>query len=217
MEEYEKKSSEVTPPVYILLPVCIEMQCDLFMNFLQNILAKGKKKNWLDDAFKTGMDTEEFEIENEDIEEHWQVLKSKEQQIRQAKLLGYWCASNFPSLAKRQNVRPHVRKCVTINRNGSMQPDDIDKVVFRKLKIRIIELNVSQSTLSNLKNFVKVPNEIGRYNAVQISPRKSLFDINDGDIQLCWDALKSGKFSLNVEVSESRILYYDLDSIFSGY
>lgn len=76
-------------PVYILLPICVEFEYDVFLSLLKNVVDRGgrTKLTGLDEAFKSGMMTENIVVDDDDI------------QIRQSKLLGYW-STNFPTLGK---------------------------------------------------------------------------------------------------------------------
>lgn len=202
--ESEKKTIEITSLVCIFLPVCNETKTDIFLKILKNVLARKAKK--LDDhyikvAFKSGMNAEEFSIDFGDMLGDWKDMNSMSQQICQAKLLGYWSINNFPSLGKKlfgENYRAPERKGVVIDGSKVVECDEIDAIIFSKMKIRIIQLDVGRTTLSKLKHFVKAPVGIGKSNEVQISPKMKSFDIDTDHLEECWKALKTGEFSINV-------------------
>lgn len=78
-------------PVHILLPVCVELKPDIFINFIQDtILRLRLDAHYLGNAFKFGMSSEQFSIESDDLAMNWNELTTKDQQIRQSQLLGYW-------------------------------------------------------------------------------------------------------------------------------
>lgn len=208
MGDSEITGHENTAPVYLLLPTCIESKNDIFLEILRNVVQRTARtkldNNFLYNALKTGMKAETFAINSDDIVGHWKELKSKSEQVRQSKMLGYWAIQNFPSLGKKlfgESWQVPQRKCVDVVGQGSMKPDEIDAVIFRKLKIRLVELSLSESTFSRFKHFVKVPIDIGKFNDVHITQKIKCFDIETEYLQNCWDALKRGKFSMNDSIN----------------
>lgn len=203
---------EIIPPLYILLPTCTESKTDVFLNILKNSLARSKlDDHYLDNALKLGTSANKFSIELEDVSMNWSELNSKEQQIRQSKLLGFWAIYNFPSLGNKLFGKswqpPNRRSLQVVGRSKELCPDEIDVIVFRKLKPRVMQLNVSLSTLAKLQHFVSVPANICKTNESQVSPKVKSFDIDGEFIENCWQALKLGKFSLDVNF-EVMIKYY---------
>lgn len=120
------------------------------------------------------MKAETFAINSDDIVAHWKELKLKPEHVRQWKILGYWAIQNFPSLGKK-----------LFGESWQMKPDEIDAVIFRKLKIRLVELSLSDSTFSRFNHFVKVPIDIGKFNDVHITQKIKCFDIETEYLQNC--------------------------------
>lgn len=203
-----KKIFSETPPLYIILPICTEANVDIFINILKNAVSRMRMaESHLENAFRAGMAGEILSIHEYDISVNWEELHSKTQQIRQCKLLGYWAIHNYPLLGKKlfgESYNPPERKSVMVTdkENSSlMTADEVDSFIFPKMKLRAMELNVSQSTWVKLKHFVKVPATIRKCNELKLSIKMNSFDITDDCIENCWKALKSGKFSANFEVS----------------
>lgn len=208
MGDTEVNNNEHTSAVNVLLPTCIESKNDIFLEILRNIVQRTARtkldNNYLYTALKSGMKAETFEINSDDTVAHWKDLKSKSEQVRQSKMLGYWAIQNFPSLGKKlfgESWQVPQRKSVAVVGHGYMKPDELDAVIFRKLKIRLVELSLSESTFSRFKHFVKVPIDIGKFNEFHITQKIKCFDIETKHLQNCWDALKHGKFSVNNSIS----------------
>ncbi len=202
----DKNDIKITPSVNILLPICVESETDVFFNILRNVIARSKlDEHILDNAVKLGMMGDKFYIKSKDLTKKWSDLVTMSQQIRQSKLIGFWAIDNFPSLGKKLNGKlwkASKEKCLQFSGNSkTVTAAEIDSIIFQKLKIRVIQLNVSESTLSKLKLFVHVPAIVGRKNESQISPKIKVFDIDDNWVEKCWEALKLGYFSLDVSVS----------------
>ena len=202
------EDDEITTPVLILLPICIELETDVFLNILKNVI--GRKKlddHYIDNALKLGMRSDKFSIEEEDISVSWREKKSRDDQIRQSKLLGYWAINNFPSLGKKlfgsSWQTPNRQSLQVVGHSKVLSAEEIDAMVFQKLKIRVMQLNVSPSTLVKINHFVNVPANIGKTNESKISMKIKSFDPYDEWNEQCWKALKLGSFSLdgNYEVS----------------
>lgn len=186
-------------PLFILLPVCGESTSDVFFNVIRNSIARSKlDEHFLDNALKCGIAGEEFEIEIDDVATDWGQLQSNEQLIRQSKLLGYWAMEHFPALGKKffgatwvPNERQHIQ---VVGQADSMNPGDIDKLVFKKLKLRLMELQVSESTAIKLKHFaVDAVATMVKTNEHQLSPKIKSWDIDGEDY---WKTLKLGVTSL---------------------
>lgn len=152
-------------PLRILLPVCLELECDVFLNVIQNLIARAKlDDHYLDSAFKVGMSGETFSIECEDITMDWLHQNSNEQQIRHTKMLGYWALENYPVLGKKffgLSWEPPQRNGFLVRGDTQeLRPDEIDALVFKKLKLRLIELNVTPSTSQKFKRFIVYPIQV---------------------------------------------------------
>ncbi len=207
----ENVNKENTPPIYLLLPVCIECEFDAFFNIIRNVLSRSRPdNNELNNALKSGMTGETVTIEPDDIVVDWKNLQSKPKQILQWKLLGFWANQNSPSLGKKlfqSSWKPPQRKCVEVIGGTPMTPEEMDIIISRKIKLRVYELSVGRSTLDKLKSFVKVPANIDLCNKEQIFPKIRSYDIKPEHLKRCYDALRFGKFDDsiegNVEVSSS--------------
>ena len=95
------------------------------------------------------------------------------------------------------------RQSIQVIGNEAMSSDAVDTAIMRRMKLRVIELNVCQSTLSKLRNFVETPNNIGKCNEIRISRKVKSFDIEDDHIEKCWKALKYGNLPMSEVVSIS--------------
>ncbi len=196
-------------PVNILLPVCIELKDDVFLNILRTVVNRVRiDENSLCNDLKSGMMAATFAIDSEDVSVNWKELTSKSKQGLQSKMLGFWAIQNFPSLGRKlfgDSWKAHQRECINVVGKESMTPEELDDVIFQKLKLRIIELRVTESTIGMLKHFKKAPVNIGKCNALQISPKMKSFNIVEEHLSLCWDVLKGVEFSsnnsMNIEVS----------------
>lgn len=80
---------------------------------------------------------------------NWSMLNSHEQRIRQSKLLGYWAIQNFSSFGSTlfgKTWKAPERKSIEVvgpSESEELQPEEIDEKIFRKLSLRILEINVS--------------------------------------------------------------------------
>lgn len=212
MEATDKNSMKIKPPVYILLPICVETKTDVFYNILKKTLARKKlKDHYLDTAFKMGLMGDKVYIEMDDINRNWRELESKDQQIRQSKLIGYWAIDNFPSLGKKlcgKSWSPSKESRVqVIEHSKEISSQENDATVFQKLKIRVMQLNVSENTFCKLKHFVNVPAYIGKSSGSQITPKIKSFDVDCEWVEQCWKALKMGHFPLDVNVHVCILLF----------
>lgn len=190
----------------------METKHDVFFNIVKTIISRSRvEEDYLDNALKFGLTGEHFRIESEDITRNWAELNTKEQQIRQSKILGYWAIEHFPSLGKKihgQSWNPPTRESFRIDENSSetlLSEADIDALVFKKLKLRLLEVNLSKSTSAKLKRFiVDPPFDVVKYNECQISPKIKSFDIAGRH----WEALKFGKFSTDFNLEVTFFLIY---------
>lgn len=204
-----------TTPFNILLPVCVQTKTDVFLMILKNSVARsGMLDHYLVSALKSGM-SENFSIESEDISVDWTKLDSELQQIRQWKLIGLWTVNNFPSMVKKlfgELCGVPQRNAIPVNGNSAFEADSIDEFIFPKMKLRIIELTVSKSTLGKLKHFTLVPGVIGKSKEQRIARKMKSFDVDAEFVERCWKALKSGEFSMNsdFEVSYPAFLLQSL-------
>ncbi|KAJ6639520.1 hypothetical protein Bhyg_12266, partial [Pseudolycoriella hygida] len=131
-------------------------------------------------------------------------MTSTSQRVRQTKLLGYWAIENYPALGRKffgDTWHPPQRQSVEVLGNSWISPHAIDKAIFRKLNIRIIALNVCESTLGRLKHFVEAPSNIDKFNGIKIIKNLKSFDIKSDYVDVCWKALKHGKPTLNKQPS----------------
>lgn len=207
MEKRTNEENTVVMPPHFLFPFSTESKTDGFFGLLKCIInRKSVDENCFDSSLKSAMSGEMFCIHSEDLIMDWSMLNSDDQRIRKSKLLGYWAIQNFSSLGRtlcgKTWKAPERKSIEVVGPSGSeqLQPEQIDEKIFQKLTLRILEINVNSSTLAKLKHFVKVPCTVGKNNEQQISPKIKLFDIDDGYIEKCWRALKSGVFQVNFEV-----------------
>lgn len=205
----EIKTSKNAPAFHILLPVCIESKVDIFLNILKCAVSRSKlDQHHLTRAFMSGTKGESFAVEMDDLTLSWKQLKSEDQRIRQSKILGFWAIVNFPSLQRKLFGETHQappRNDVSVVGNTEIKADNIDDLVFPKMKLRVIELSVSGSTFHKLKHFVKVPACVGvrRSNEISISRKMVSFDVDANFVESCWDALRCGEFSMSSDYEVS--------------
>lgn len=198
MEKHNKNNSADTPPTFLLLPVCVESNDDVYMCVLKAIIGRTNiEKNPMSRSLRSGMTVRIIEIQSEDLGP-WNELNSHSQQIRQAMMLGYWAIKNYPLMGMRlcgDGWNAPKRQSVKVVGRESMTPDEFDSLIFNKIQLRIIELIVDQGTLQRLKHFIKTPTDIGKENRVQLSKKMFSYDIENRFQRQCWDALRSGVFS----------------------
>lgn len=198
-------------PVYVLLPICVEFEHDVFLNLLRNVVGRVGRTKWtdhcLDNAFKSGMTVENIVAGEDDITTNWKNCNSQRNRILQSKLLGYWSTTNCPTFGKvffGNNWLPpkgNFVKFEASNCTKIMTAAEIDRIIFPKLKCYVVELNVCESTLANLKHFVKVPiDEIHLEYVKQISSKIKSFNIQENYLEKCWAALKQGEWLVDTEV-----------------
>lgn len=139
-----------------------------------------------------------FEVDNEDLSVDWRTLTSNSRQIRQNKLLGFWTARHYPLFGKKligPSWNPPEICNVQVSESVGITEDEIDNIVSKKMKIRIIEVNVSISTSKRLNYFVHAPSGIGKANVTVLSSKMRAFDIESEYLPGCWQALKLGGFA----------------------
>lgn len=184
--------------IRILLPVCSEVERDVFFKVVQNLISRTKlDEHFLDNAFKIGMTGEEFCIEIEDTTDNWLQRDTEEQQVRQSKILGYWASEHFPVIAKKfygLKWKPPQRKGIeVVGHEETLSAKEIDEIVFKKLKLRLIELSVTPSTLQKLRLFMfDIPADIGKKNENSLAPAIKSFEIDDDSVDDCWNIVKFG-------------------------
>lgn len=207
-------------PVYILLPCCVEFKNDVFLNVLKNVVGRVRhdklSEHYIDNAFKSGMMAEDIVVDEDDLSLSWKNCQSEQKLIRQAKLLGFWSATNCPTFGKvffKNKWRPPRDNFIEVeSKNGTkrMTAADFDLIIVPKLKCCVVELNVCKSTLVNLKHFVTVPrNEIDMCNGFKFSTISTIFDVKEDFVGKCWKALKCGKWLMNTD-TEVRKFYFNL-------
>lgn len=192
------------PAANILLPICVETDSDVFLHILKSIVARKTDDHFLYNGLKFGMSGDVFNIDEEDLTMNWNNLDTTKQRIRQARLLGYWAISNFPSLGKKLHGiswQPSKKSLLIKKQSKEINADEINEKISRKLKLRVLQLDVSDSTLIRIKDFVKVPAYIGKNNETRLSKQMNAFDIDSQWMELCWKALNSGEFPLVFKVS----------------
>lgn len=191
------ENKEVKTVICVLLPFCMELETDVFLNLLRNVVARSRLDDQQLDILKAGMIADTLCIKSDDLLVNWKELNSESQRIRQLKLLGVWTMYNYPSLGKKlfgDSWQAPERKIVDVLGVSAKSAEAVNDVIFKKMKLRIFELNISHSTLLKLKHFVRVPVDVEKFNGIQISPRIKLFEIDESVIEKCWKALKFGSF-----------------------
>ncbi len=206
MSENSTEENGTMPALSVLLPVCTEIQVDIFMNILKATIGRSKQTKrpelyeQLESAFKAGMTGKEFVVDLADISENWESKTTTSQHEIQTKMLGLWAAKNFPSIGKKffgRNYQAPQRNGVKVNENLKIDADEVDAFIFKKMKIRIAELYVAPSTVKKLKHFVEVPEYVGRSNESEYSKTTKTFEVDANFVEDCWSALKAGKFPTN--------------------
>lgn len=156
--------------------------------------------HYLDKAFKDGM-AGECQIDLNDVA--WSVRRSRQDKISQSILLGRWAIRNYPTFGKIL----FGDSWQTID--SSDVADEVDKVLFPKMKCVLVELNVVESTLPNLKHFIKVPfNEISVENMAPISQKTNSYDVKGNCLTNCWMALKCGEWLGNTHKEVRKIVFF---------
>ncbi|KAG4065651.1 hypothetical protein HA402_014715 [Bradysia odoriphaga] len=179
--------------INILIPDCTRSEHNVFFSILKNVVFRvGHAKlteHFLDNAFKDGMKAREFQVDLHTAAT-WNIDSSRRDKILLSKLLGCWASRNCQTFGRIL----YKEKWETTD-SRSVLANNIDKFVYKTLKCILIELDVSESTLTNLKHFVKVPvNEIGLENMVQISPKMKVYQIKNIHWEKCWMSLSRGEW-----------------------
>lgn len=213
-----KTRSEGLQMVYILLPVCVELEHDVFFNILKNVVGRVSRsklaEHYVDNAFKTGMTADEIILREDDVLSSWKMDKSSEASVRKWQILGYWSRTHCPGFAKiffGESCNPpqeNIVKLKSMHDTKTMTSDEVHKVISQKMECAIVELNISESTVTNLKHFVSVPiNEIEVYGEVKISQRMKSHNIKDEYLTKCWAALKRGEWLVDDGTQVGKILF----------
>lgn len=188
----------------VLLPVYSAMKLDIFLDILKKTVSRTPlSEDSSCNAFVAGFSAATLSIKFEDLSTSMLEMSST-REIRLLKLLGFWAASNFPTLGKKflgdqwslQKVRT-----ITIGDLGHQQtitPDDLDARILKDMKLRVIELTVKHSTIAKIKHFVTVPHNVCKDGSNKISIKMKTLDIHDSLLENCWHALKSGRYLSNV-------------------
>lgn len=202
--------------ISVLLPHCVELKKDVFLEILLSVVWRSKMDEYLRDSLKSGMTDKSLCIKSKDLLLDWRSLTSKSQQLRQYQLLGYWTMQYYPALGKKlfkDTWKPLQRQSIEVIGSEPMSSDAVDTAIMRKMKLRSIELDVCRTTLQKLRHFVETPNNIGKYNETRISRQVKSFDIEDDHIEKCWKALKYGNpinIPMNLPISEVGYLSTEL-------
>lgn len=199
-----KGNDENTPPIRVLLPICIEANTDVFINILSSVVYHTRlHDNFHIHSLISGMAGETFQVDADDLSVDWKELTSNDRQIRQSKLIGIWAARHYPLIGKKLNgvTWQPPKKCnVQMSGSREISEEEIVNIVSKKMKLRIIELNVCKSTSKKLKHFIPAAMGIGRVNVTLISSKMKAFDIESENMSSCWQALKLGGFPSDFEV-----------------
>ncbi|XP_037039792.1 uncharacterized protein LOC119076893 isoform X2 [Bradysia coprophila] len=199
---------------HIILPFCVETEYDPFLAVLKCAVAREVlKNNDLFCAFKSAMEGEDFFLKNKDLTHCWKTLETETQKKRQMKLLGFWAIANFPTLGDRlfgEAFQSSRREKIFVAGGTYVQAEEIDQLVFSKIKLNVIRLTVHGSTRNKLKHFVEVPDSVGagRLNELKISRKMDSFDVHNNYLQSCWDALKCGKYVMDSDNEENETVIY---------
>lgn len=191
-------NEENTPPIYVLLPTCVEMKTNIFHDILSSVVYHSRLEDSLFvRSVISGMKGEKFKIDSSDLIADWKTVSLNLRQIRQYKLLGYWAAVNYPLIGKKligSAYKPPKECNVEMLESIQMPEVDIEKCVSKKMKLQIIELSVTKGTTKKLKCFVPVPMCVGKTNGERISSKIKKYDICSQYLPACWQALKAGAF-----------------------
>lgn len=202
---------ENTPPMCVLLPTCLETDTDVFFEILKSVILHTRlHDNFHIPSIISGMVGETFQVDTQDLSDDWKTLTSHSRQVRQSKLLGFWAARHYPLIGKKligASWQPHNICNVEMSELTEITEEEIDQIVSKKMKIRIIELNVCKGTLKKLNYFVRAPMSIGRDKVITLSSKMKSCDIQSEYIEECWEALKLGRFSPNFEVNDPQMKF----------
>lgn len=212
-----KTRSENLQLLYILLPVCVELEHDVFFNILKNLVGRVAwiklEEHYMDNAFISGMTAEEIIIHEEDISSSWKINQSSEASVRKSKMLGYWSKTHCPTFSKiffceSQPLQERIVKLKSKYGTKTMTSGEVHTVISPKMECAIVKLNISKSTVTNLKHFVCVPiNEIEVYGEVKMSAAMTSYNIKDEYLSKCWAALERGEWLVDDGTQVGRILF----------
>lgn len=200
-----KGNDENIPPIHVLLPICIEANTDVFLNILSSVVYHTRLHDFNLNSIISGMTGETFQVDTDDLSVDWNEQTSPLRRIRQSKLLGIWAARHYPLIGKKligATWQPPTKFKVLVSGSIEITEKEIDNIVSKKMKLRIIELNVCKSFKASkrLQYFVPAPKGIGSVNATNISSKIRAFDIKSEYLVGCWEALKLGGFPSDFEV-----------------
>lgn len=202
---------ENTPPIHVLLPTCDETNTDVFYEILKSgVLHTRLHDNVHVNSMISGMAGETFEVDQDDLSVDWKELTSNSRQIRQSKLLGFWAARHYPLIGKKligAAWHPPKECNVRVSEPIEITEEGIDNIVSKKMKIRIIEINVCKGTSKKLNYFVRAPMTVGRVNVTILSSKMRAFDIKSEYLAECWTTLKLGGIPSNFEVNDLQMKF----------
>ncbi|XP_037037457.1 CAP-Gly domain-containing linker protein 1-like isoform X2 [Bradysia coprophila] len=184
-------------PIKILLPMC-DAKYDVFVSLITNLIGRVKlDEHPEDNALKVGLKGEKFAVELADLTDAWFESSSIVQRIRRNNLLGYWSIAHFPVVGKKffglKWEPPQREELEIVGSEEKMCAEEIDDFVSKKLKLRLIELSVSQSTLQKLRLFVvDIPADAGKRNQSSIPPGMMSYEIDDHRAGDFWQLIKLG-------------------------
>lgn len=118
-------------------------------------------------------------------------------------MIGIWAARHYPLIGKKLNGvtwEPPKKYNVQMTESVEIEEQESHNIVSKKMKLRIIEVNVCKCTSKKLKYFVPAPMDIGRDNVTLISSKIRAFDIESEYMAGCWQALMLGAFPSDFEV-----------------
>lgn len=200
---------ENSPSISILLPMCSELKPDVFLEILKSVVFHSRlNDNPRVKSLKSGMSGERFSIDSEDLKNDWNKSTSDLCEIGRSKLLGFWSARNYPLIGKKligAGWQPPNKFNIQVE-PMEIPEEEINDIVSKKMKLRIIELNLKQGTVKKLNHFVRVPMCIGKINVDVISGKMRAFDIEGEHLVECWKALKDGAFPSNLEVNDHQMI-----------
>lgn len=183
------------PVINILLPKCEDVEVDVFLLILKGAISRKSDDHYLVSALKFGMSGASFPIEESHLQMSWKDMSTKQQRIHQSRLLGFWTIKNYPLLGKklRDSWENSEENGLLTNNQTRMSSDEINAIISRKLKLRVLQLDVCAGTVDRLKEFVNAPDNIDILNEEKMSKQMKSFDIDESWTDHCWGALKSGQ------------------------
>lgn len=202
-------NKEMEEEIFVVLPVCTELQHDIFLNILKNVVGRSKLDTHLmDRAFIHGMKGPSLSYNSNDFNCNWSDEKSATKQMFYAKLLGSWAAHNFPSLGRKlfgEKWLPRQRD-VLVRSTQESNIQEMYNTILKKLALRVVQLNVSPSTAEKLKHFVRVPANICDGNGLCLSKKMVSFGVHCSQIANCWKALATGNF-ISTEHLDDEVIF----------